>query len=189
VRHSALHAWQGHQPHAAPHSPIRTHAPSGFEITSLDAGSGLAVLALTSDGRLHPLRNEPAGASIPKSVRLPDGTRVRVAGPTRGRVAQTIWTRTAVSLATLPAGTDIRDYDLVTFHAPRALGRSQISLADAAMLDPEGQISADALPTAGSSLSVRVSSCLQWPGFTDDHLYVLQTGGTPVSRLEFSGVR
>ena len=58
---------------------------SGFEVTSFDAGSGpLAVLALTSDGRLHALRDEPAGASIPSSVRLPDGTRLAVARPTRG---------------------------------------------------------------------------------------------------------
>ncbi len=163
---------------------------SGFHITTLAAGSEpIAVLALMSDGRLHPLRNEPAGAAIPRSVRLPDGRRVRVSRPTRGRLAGTLLTRSMVGLATLPAGTDIRGYDLVTLRASPHLGSSHIAIADAAMLDEGGQIQATALPVAGSSLSVRASSCLQWRGFTDRHVYILQTGGTPVTQLELSGVR
>ena len=147
------------------------------------------MLALTSDGRLHPLTDELLGASVPKSVRMPDGTQVRVARPIKGGVTETTWMRSEVGVATLPPGTNLRDYDVVTLHADRGFGRSEISLADAAMLNPSGQILATTLPAAGSSLSVRASSCLQWPGFTDRRVYVLQTGGGLATHLELARLR
>jgi hypothetical protein len=50
-------------------------------------------------------------------------------------------------------------------------------------------IVANTLPVTGSSISVRVGSCLTWHGYTGRTLYLGQVGGNPITKLELSGVQ
>jgi hypothetical protein len=51
------------------------------------------------------------------------------------------------------------------------------------------RIAAHALRRAGSNIAIRVGSCPQWHGYVGQTLYISQSGGTPIARLELSGVR
>lgn len=92
------------------------------------------------------------------------------------------------SVVTLPAGLSLARYDLLTLRADGPIGTSGVTISDTAAAPASHDITATALPASGSSLSVRVGSCLQWHGYSSTRLYVRQVGGTPVSGLELSGV-
>jgi hypothetical protein len=92
------------------------------------------------------------------------------------------------SVVTLPAGLSLANYDLLTLHADRSLGTGKITISDTAEAPASHDITASVLPGSGTSLSVRVGSCLQWHGYSATRLYLRQVGGAPISGVELSGV-
>lgn len=92
------------------------------------------------------------------------------------------------SVVTLPAGLSLARYDLLTLRADGPVGTSGVTISDTAAAPAGHDITATALPASGSSLSVRVGSCLQWHGYSSTRLYVRQVGGIPIGGVELSGV-
>jgi hypothetical protein len=160
---------------------------SGFSATvTTQAGSTVTVYGLAADGKLHPLtgRQRPLAGGM---LALPDGRRVRIAAPTLGRV----FTRSkdeTLGVATIPAGLNIARFQLLTLHADGSIGTAAITISDSAAASASHDITASALPSSGRTLSVRVGSCLQWHGYQSRSLYVFQTGGAAIKRLQLSGV-
>jgi hypothetical protein len=161
---------------------------SGFSATvTSQAGSTISVYGLAADGKLHPL----AGQQRPLAggmLALPDGRRVHIAAPTLGRVWAISSKDETLGVATIPAGLTIARFDMLTLHAAGSIGTAAITISDSAAASPSHDIMASVLPSSGRSVSVRVGSCLQWHGYQSRSLYVLQTGGAAIERLQLSGV-
>ncbi len=142
-----------------------------------------AVYAVGADGLAHPLGGSPAAPVA--ALRLPDGSQVRVAPTASGwevhqadvNMVGEVW---------LPGGIDLRDYDLATLSSTGGLGGADVALTDQFL----HEISASWLDQAGSTLTLRVGSCPQWYGYDPSKpLYVMQTGGPPVTSVTLSAMR
>jgi hypothetical protein len=107
----------------------------------------------------------------------------RVITTVRGSQTETI------GVAKIPAGMTIAGFDLLTLHADGPIGPSDVTISDNPGAGANHDIVAYALPSSGATLGVRVGSCLQWHGYRSRTLYVAQTGGAPISRLQLSGIR
>ena len=166
---------------------------SGFQSGAIFDGAPdhEAAYSVGADGLAHPLSGSPAGPVA--ALRLPDGSRVRVAPTTGGFVDQY---KADVSMAgelQLPRGIDLRDYDLATLSTGLAklsstggFGGATVALTDQFV----HEISASWLDQAGPSLTLRVGSCPQWYGYDPSKpLYVMQTGGPPVTSVTLSTAR
>jgi hypothetical protein len=164
---------------------------SGFQIgTTVTAGNALpVVLARTGDGLLHPVGQLAASAGLTGSLRMPDGSRASIGAPTMGSVDSTAFADAIVGSATVPDGVTLADFDLLTFHAAGTIGPADLTVSDTLNGGQNREITAHALPSSAGSLPVRVGSCPQWHGYRSKTLYVLQTGGSPVTGLRLSGVR
>lgn len=164
---------------------------SGFYIgTTVAAGGALpVVLARTADGLLHPVGRLAASAGLTGSLRMPDGSMAAIGAPTLGSVDSVAFTSATVGSATVPDGVTLADFDLLTFHAAGTIGPADLTVSDTLNGGQNRGIMAHALPSSAGSLPVRVGSCLQWHGYRSKTLYVLQTGGSPVTRLRLSGAR
>jgi hypothetical protein len=166
---------------------------SGFYIgTPVAVGGALpVVLARTADGLLHPVGRLAASSGLTGSLRMPDGSMVAIGAPTPGAVQSVAFTsaNVTVSSSRVPDGVNLADFDLLTFHAPGNIGPADLTMSDTLNGGQNREITAHALPSSAGSLSVRVGSCLQWHGYRSKTLYVLQTGGSPVTGLRLSGVR
>jgi hypothetical protein len=117
------------------------------------------------------LPSVPAG----RSIDLPVTSRLRTGDVITGVVQ-------------LPAGLSLASYDLLTLHGDRPIGTSAITISDTEAAPAGHDITTTAMPASGTSLSVRVGSCLQWHGYSTTRLYVRQVGGTAITSLELSGV-
>jgi hypothetical protein len=164
---------------------------SGFVagVVAPRGGAPIVPLALTGDGVLRPIAAAPAIAM--SSLQLPGGKVTRVIrDPVLGGLDSAESVPTMLNTITIPSGLRLADYALTTFDTgtPGAIGPADIWIADDAT-DPLHRIAARALATAGSSIAVRVGSCLQWHGYSSRTLYLQQTGGTPITRIRLSGVR
>jgi hypothetical protein len=164
---------------------------SGFYIgTTVAAGGALpVVLARTADGLLHPVGRLAASAGLTGSLRMPDGSMAAIGAPTLGSVDSVAFTSATVGSATVPDGVTLADFDLLTFHAAGTIGPADLTVSDTLNGGQNRGIMAHALPSSAGSLPVRVGSCLQWHGYRSKTLYVLQTGGSPVTGLRLSGAR
>jgi hypothetical protein len=165
---------------------------SGFYIgpTPVVVGSALpVVLALTTDGLLHPVGRLAASSGLTGSLRMPNGSMVTIGAPTPGAVQSVAFTsaNVTVSSAKVPDGVNLANFDLLTFHAPGNIGPADLTVSDTSNGGQNREITAHALASSAGSLSVRVGSCLQWHGYRSKTLYVLQTGGSPVTGLRLSG--
>jgi hypothetical protein len=167
---------------------------SGFEITAPSPGEADStdVLALTSDGKLHPLGGERPAAKRPRSLRLPDGHTAAVSAiPALGAVDDVKRTNpsTHLGVVAVPPGVRLADFQLATFDSGdgASIGPSDVWLADD-LSNSTHRITAHALRRAGSNIVIRVGRCPQWLGYVGQSLYVSQGGGTPIARLELSGV-
>jgi hypothetical protein len=85
---------------------------------------------------------------------------------------------------------DFSAFQLATFGtAAGSLASSTLGLTDV-IGDPSHSIVARSTADAGARLPVRVGACLQWHGYSPTQpLYVVQTGGAPVTSLTLSGVK
>lgn len=160
------------------------------------------VFAFGADRALHPLGTTSAPPE--GYLQLPDGIRVKVGSRTMGSSDQVRRTLVQLSSVTVPASTDLASFQLATFTGGSRIGAATLEVTDAALLGPidgdlahgtvvsgnrNHEIVANVLPVAGSSVAVRVGSCAQWHGYTSKTLYLIQTGGAPVTGLRLSGVR
>ncbi len=171
-------AWPRTQGHGTVTFAAATIAPPGARIT---------VYAVTADGALHPIIGEP-GALSAGVLRLPGGGRGRIAAPIAGRVSiasTPAWREEEVKL---PVGLRLTDFDLMTLRADRVIGNSAIIVSDERLPPGPYQILAKVLPTGGRSVGLRVGSCLQWYGYQSRELFISQTGGSPITELQLSGV-
>ena len=143
-----------------------------------------AVYSVGADGLAHPLGGSPAGPVA--ALRLPDGSQVRVAPTAGGCVGPYQADVYTVGELQLPSGIDLRDYDLATLSSTGGLGGANVALTDQFL----HEISASWLDQAGSSLTLRVGSCPQWYGYDPSKpLYVMQSGGPPVTSVTLSSAR
>ena len=162
---------------------------SGFSATVIRRASrgAITVYGLTADGMLHPLSGQP-NPSRRGVLRLPGGADVRVGAPIRGNVDTLSTQAETIGVARIPAGVTIAHYDLLTLHADNPIGPAEITISDNPAANASHDITADVLPSSGATLGVRVGSCLQWHGYQTHALYVAQTRGALIGRLQLSGV-
>jgi hypothetical protein len=167
----------------------RLHQPksarSGFQQDAMfdAAPDHEAAYSVGADGLAHPLRGSPAGPVA--ALRLPDGSQVRVAPTAGGWEVHNADVYTVGELR-LPSGIDLRDYDLATLSSSDGLGGANVALTDQFL----HEISASWLDQAGPSLTLRVGSCPQWYGYDPSKpLYVMQSGGPPVTSVTLSAMR
>jgi hypothetical protein len=93
-----------------------------------------------------------------------------------------------IGVARIPAGVTLAGYDLLTLHADGPMGPADVTISDRPGARTSHDIKASVLRSSGATLGVRVGSCLQWHGYRTRTLYVAQTSGAPISRLQLSGV-
>jgi hypothetical protein len=118
---------------------------------------------------------------------MPDGSQVGVAPTAGGGSLEVHKVYHTVGELRLPAGMTPRDYDLMTLSSSSGLGGADVALTDRLNLV---DISASWLDRTGPRLTLRVGSCPQWYGYDPSKpLYILQTGGPPVTSVTLSTVR
>lgn len=140
-----------------------------------------------ADGLAHPLGGSPAPPVT--SLRLPDGSHVRVATTGGGHLEVHDANMSQVGEIRLPGGMNLRDYDLATLSAAGQLGGATVALTDR-LGDPAHDISATWLDQSGPHLALRAGSCPQWYGYDPSNpLYVVQTGGPMVMSVTLSAMR
>jgi len=175
-------------------------ATSGFDVSVLMTSHGtLGVYAQGADGTLHPVGTTPKPPT--GFVQMPNGTRLIVTTPILGSIERSAWSVSHLLSISVPVSADLTSFALATFMAPATIGAAQLTLTDqrlqnrnrAGAVGPQvlldnHEITANVLPIAGSSLAVRVGSCLQWHGYKTRTLHLLQTGGVLITRLRLSGV-
>lgn len=161
---------------------------SGFRYTaSFDPAVHPSAYLLGADGVAHPIGGSQA-ASV-AALRLPDGSQVRVAATSGGNLEVHTADVYLISEVQLPNQLNLRDYDLATLTSTGGLGGSIVALTD-----QPGRlyhnISASWLDKSGPRLALRVGSCPQWYGYDPSKpLYVMQSGGPPVTSLTLSAKR
>jgi hypothetical protein len=132
-------------------------------------------------GAIPNFLSSPASGS---SAEVPVTSRGRRVITTVRGVSQT----ETIGVAKIPAGMTIAGFDLLTLHADGPIGPSDVTISDNPSAGTNHDIIAYALPSSGATLGVRVGSCLQWHGYRSRTLYVAQTAGAPISRLQLSGI-
>jgi hypothetical protein len=174
---------------ARPDVAKHLHQPtsvSGFKYSAMFDAAPVhpAAYSVGADGLADPLLGSPAGPVA--ALRLPDGSQVRVAPTAGGWVEDHHTNVDTVGEIRLPPGMDLRDYDLATLSSTGGLGGANVALTDQGY----HEISASRLDQAGSTLTLRVGSCPQWYGYDPSKpLYVMQTGGPPVTTVTLSSAR
>jgi hypothetical protein len=163
---------------------------SGFRGSAMTNRRGSPVLyAVLADGAAHPL--DPAGVGVPATLKLPGGRMVSTSPvPADGHVDSIRARRRLISTVEVPSSVDLQSFELATFSANGDIGRSRVTITSS-LRDQPGQDSTvrfETLPSAGSSVSVRVGSCLQWHGYHKRRLYLLQSGGRPIDEIRLSDV-
>jgi hypothetical protein len=161
---------------------------SGFQYNaSFDAAVHPSAYSVGADGWAHPLGGSPPGAVA--ALRLPDGNQVRVTPTVGGYLDIHNADAYTVRELPLPSGMTLRDYDLATLSSTGGLGGANVALTD----QPDRlyhDISASWLDQAGPRLALRVGSCPQWYGYDPSKpLYVMQSGGPPVTSVTLSAMR
>ena len=168
---------------------------SGFDATFTTADVGdLGAYVVSADGTLHPVGNSPIPPA--RSLTLPDGRRMSVSGAGAGNIDSASATTAQLMSISVPPSVNLSSFPLATFSANGEIGNAHLVLTDQSPLPSDAgvvngyhDISATSLPLTGSSMSVRVGSCLQWHGYSGTTLYLLQDAGRPVTQLRLSGVR
>jgi hypothetical protein len=177
-------------------------ATSGFDVSvnSSAPDAAVHVYALERDGMLHPFGVRSSAVPSVAPIRMPDGSRLEVTGAVLGgwRLKRSVVTLYELAV---PAATRLSSFQLATFTGSSAFGTATFELTDVPLPDVDlpghqvvtgnvtHEIKAGVLPVSGSSLPVRVGSCLQWHGYATRTLYLLQTNGAPVTGVRLSGVR
>jgi hypothetical protein len=160
---------------------------SGFQYNAVfDAAVPPSAYLVGADGLAHPLGGSPPGSVA--TLRLPDGSQLRVA-PTAGSYLDVHDADMVVGEIQLPSGMTLRDYDLVMLSSAGGLGGANVALTDQPD-HPHHDISASWLDQAGPHLTLRVGSCPQWYGYDPSKpLYIVQSGGPPVTSVTLSAMR
>ncbi|AYE95604.1 hypothetical protein C0J29_13175 [Mycobacterium paragordonae] len=170
-------AYDLHQPNSA----------SGFQFNAVvDAAVHPSAYLVGTDGLAHPFPGSPPG--LVAELRLPDGSQARVV-PTIAGYLEVHDVNTLVGELKLPSGMTLRDYDLAMLSSTHGPGGATVALTDQPDR-PDHEISATWLDQSGSHLTVRVGSCPQWYGYDPSKpLYVMQSGGPPVTSITLSAAR
>lgn len=160
---------------------------SGFQYNALfDTAVHPSAYLVGADGLAHPLYGSPPGSVA--ALRLPDGSQVRVAPTVAGNL-EVHNVDVLVGEIRLPSGMTLRDYDLAMLSSTGGLGGANVALTDQPDR-PDHEISATWLDQAGPHLTLRVGSCPQWYGYDPAKpLYVMQSGGPPVTSVTLSTAR
>jgi len=161
---------------------------SGFEYNGvLDATAPPSAYLVAADGQAHLVGGSPAGSVA--ALRMPNGNQVRVTPTAAGHLDLQKADVYRIGELQLPNGITLRDYDLATLSSTAGLGGANVALSD----EPGRlyhDMSAKWLDKAGSRLSLRVGSCPQWYGYeASKPLYVMQSGGPPVTSVTLSAIR
>lgn len=165
----------------------QANSVSGFQYNAMvDAMVHPSAYLVGPDGLAHPLPGSPPGSVT--ALRLPDGSQARVV-PTMAGDLEVHDVNMLVGELTLPSGMTLRNYDLAMLSSTGGLGGATVALTD----QPDRlnhDISATWLDQAGPHLTVRVGSCPQWYGYDPAKpLYVMQSGGPPVTSITLSAAR
>lgn len=162
---------------------------SGFTLAAdLDQSQSddvLEVLAVTADGEAHFFGSQ-VPTEYPDGVTTLSGSLMPVGPPIDGGFDSLDFTPASGRIE-LPEDQIWSDYQLATFTAIDGLGDSQITLYDQPAA-PGRTIVARSLASEGTSLPVRVGSCIQWHGYSTHTLYITQVGGSPAETVTLSGV-
>jgi hypothetical protein len=166
------------------------HQPSsvnGFQYNGVfDTAVRPSAYLVGADGLAHPLGGSPAGSVA--ALRMPDGSQVRVAPTVGGNLEVHNADVRTVGEIQLPSGIGLRDYDLAMLSSTGGLGGAKVALTDQPGR-PLHEISASWLDQTGPRLALRVGSCPQWYGYDPSKpLYVVQSGGPPVSSVTLSTI-
>jgi hypothetical protein len=159
---------------------------SGFEYNAMFGAAPVqpSAYVLGADGLAHQLGGSPAGSVA--ALRLSDGSQVSVAPTLGGELEMHTTDVYTVGEVQPPSGMTLRDYDLAMLSSTGGLGGAKVALTDQPG-HPYHDISARWLDQAGSRLTLRVGSCPQWYGYDPSKpLYVLQSGGPPVTSVTLS---
>lgn len=167
------------------------HQPSsasGFEYNaSLDPTARPSAYFVGADGAAHHLAGSPATPVT--ALRLPDGSQVMVAPTVGGNLEVNTVDVYSVNEVELPTGINLRSYDLATLSSAGELADSKVALTDQPSREYH-EISANWLERTGPRMTLRVGSCPQWYGYDPSTpLFVLQSGGAPVTSVTLSVMR
>jgi hypothetical protein len=183
---------------------------SGFQYDAvLDGVHPSTAYAVGADGVAHPLYRSPVAPVA--FLREPDGSQVRVeptmAGYLEDHSADVIPSVAEVQmpsgmnprdydLATLSSAIDPRDYRIATLSRTDGLGGGNVAITDQLLNNPGDEvprwhrIMATWPEQSGPHLTLRVGSCPQWYGYDPSKtLYVIQSGGPPVTSITLSAAR
>jgi hypothetical protein len=172
----------------------RAAATSGFVFRFATTLPGaVSVYVITAGNAVHPVAAAgfPLGRPL-RRIQFP-GAMVAVRPAPIGAITVMTSKKLYVSEFNVPPGGNVTGFDLATFISGRTIGDAELTLsqddgADLGLLNGTA-IVANTLPLAGSQIAVRVGSCLSWHGYTAGPLYLAQEGGTPITKLELSGVK
>jgi hypothetical protein len=184
---------------------------SGFRYDAvLDGILPSTAYAVGADGVAHPLKRSPVAPVA--FLRMPDGSQVRVeptmAGYLEDHQVNVIPSVGEIqlpsginlrdyNLATVSSGTDLSDYRIESLSWTDGLGGGNVALTDQILDNPSDEsprwheiLATWQYPSSGPHLTLRVGSCPQWYGYDPSKpLYVLQSGGPPVTSVTLSAAR
>jgi hypothetical protein len=164
---------------------------SGFvHDVSVPIGAGpVTLFGVGTNGVAHLLGSQALPRGLGAELSMPDGTRLSLGTAGGGWVDGAINSLANLRTVVLPTGIDLDRFQLATFRASSDLGRASLTLSDTSTPPLERQIRADSLPQSRRALSIRVGACLQWHGYRGRSLYLIQSGGAPVTEIDLSGVK
>ena len=163
---------------------------SGFDLTIPATDKDAALYNLNADGTMSPLPVRPGAAGRvakghARSVTTPDGVVHRVVRAERGSV-DVVSTGHVMAL-TLPKGTALSSYQWLEIRSSQPLHAGAMVLTDLVGATSH-EITFNSLDITGTSLDVRVGSCIQWHGYhTSAPLYLVQGSSNQVPAVSLRG--
>jgi hypothetical protein len=148
------------------------------------------VYAVLSDGAAHPIGGHSSHGR-PGSLHL-SGRTIPTSPVPSGDGEVTLESRAAqVSSVDVPASVDLTGSALARFRTSGNIGRSEVLLAESlrGSASRDTAITFRTRPWQGASTSVRVGSCPQWHGYDTKQLFLVQSGGRPITGIRISDVR
>ncbi len=176
---------------------LRGAAASGFDgglVFPAEGTPKLAAYALFADGQARVL-SPPPGFRGPGSLVEADGNRIPVVaseGEAVGALDALQGQPVGLHTVELPPSASLSSFDLATFRADGPIGAMRMGIVDQSGMDSGESVNRvigfNTPARQGSSIAVRVGSCLSWHGFHGRLLVLIQEGGRPITSVTLSGV-